>query len=77
MQTYPNEVEAGALDYAGKQAAAYIESIAKTDLAAFSAQDWQTMIAATCASYVDYIVRTRAMAIDAASKVITEADVPY
>jgi hypothetical protein len=40
MQEYPNEVEAGALDYAGKQAAAFIESIAKTDLATFSAQDW-------------------------------------
>ncbi len=72
-----NEIEIGALDYAGKQAAAFIESIAKTDLATFSAQDWQMMVQVACKGYVDHIVRTRAMANDAANKVITDADVPY
>lgn len=77
MQEFPNEIEAGALDYAGKQAAAYIESIRKTDLAEFGAMEWQQMIGCACKGYVDHIIRARSLANDAASKIITDADVPY
>ena len=51
----PNTHELNALAAAGNAGGAYIESLAKTDLAQFSAQEWATLVEVIVTAFQDHL----------------------
>ncbi len=51
----PNEHETNALIAAGEVGGAYIESLAKTDLAQFTAKEWATLIDVIVTAFQDHL----------------------
>ena len=52
----PNEPEVAAMRAAGDIAGQYIEAVARTDMATWSATDWHGFIEAICGAYVDSLI---------------------
>ena len=53
----PNTHELNALSAAGTEGGAYVESLAKTDLAQFTAQEWATLVEVVVSAYLDSLHR--------------------
>ena len=53
----PNTHELNALVAASAEGGAYVESLAKTDLALFTAQEWATLIEVIVTAYLDSLHR--------------------
>ena len=51
----PNTHELNALATAGAEGGAYVESLGKTDLAQFTAQEWATLIEVIVTAFQDYL----------------------
>lgn len=51
----PNQHEVNALDAAGAGGGEYVESIAKTDLATFTEQEWSTLIEVIVTAFQDHL----------------------
>ena len=51
----PNQHETNALAAAGATGGEYVESIAKTDLAAFTEHEWSTLIDVIVTAYQDHL----------------------
>lgn len=51
----PNPHEQNALAAAGAAGGAYVESLAKTDLAHFSAQEWATLVEVIVTAFQDHL----------------------
>jgi hypothetical protein len=49
----PTRHEVAAMEEAGNVAGAYLERLGKTDMAAFSYEEWMGLIEATCTGFVD------------------------
>ena len=53
----PNTHELNALAAAGTEGGAYVESLAKTDLAQFTTQEWATLVEVVVSAYLDSLHR--------------------
>ena len=51
----PNEHEMNALAAAGEVGGSYIESLAKTDLAQFTAKEWDTLVEVIVTAFQDHL----------------------
>ena len=51
----PNTHELNALAAAGAEGGAYVESLGKTDLALFTAQEWSTLIEVIVTAFQDHL----------------------
>lgn len=56
----PNEHEAAAMQDAAEIAGQYIEAIGRTDMAAWSVDEWRSFVEAICGAYVDSLVARQA-----------------
>ncbi len=65
----PNPIELAAMRQAGDRAGDYIDSLGRTDMAAWSKPEWTAFIAAICGSYVDALIDQQRGANEAARKV--------
>lgn len=65
----PNPIERAAMRRAGDCAGAYIDSLGRTDMAAWSATEWTTLVELICGSYVEALVDLQLAANEAARKV--------
>ncbi|MBW6398905.1 hypothetical protein KPL78_13660 [Roseomonas sp. HJA6] len=52
----PNEQEVAAMRAAGDIAGQFIETVGRSDMATWSAEDWRGFIEAICGAYVDSLV---------------------
>lgn len=53
----PNPHELNALAAASAEGGAYVESLGKTDLARFTAQEWDTLVEVIVTAYLDSLHR--------------------
>lgn len=51
----PNPHELNALAAAGAEGGAYVESLGKTDLARFTAQEWDTLVEVIVTAFQDHL----------------------
>ncbi len=51
----PNTHELNALAAAGAEGGAYVESLGKTDLARFTAQEWDTLVEVIVTAFQDHL----------------------
>ena len=51
----PNTHELNALATAGAEGGAYVESLGKTDLARFTAQEWDTLVEVIVTAFQDHL----------------------
>ena len=51
----PNEHEMNALAVVGAEGGSYIESLAKTDLAQFTAKEWATLVDVIVTAFQDHL----------------------
>ena len=51
----PNTHELNALAVAGAEGGAYVESLGKTDLARFTAQEWDTLVEVIVTAFQDHL----------------------
>ena len=51
----PNTPELNALAAAGAEGGAYVESLGKTDLARFTAQEWDTLVEVIVTAFQDHL----------------------
>ena len=51
----PNTHELNALSAAGGEGGAYVESLGKTDLALFTAQEWATLVEVIVTAFQDHL----------------------
>lgn len=65
----PNPIELAAMRQAGDRAGDYIDSLGRTDMAAWSKPEWAAFIAAICGGYVDALIDQQLAASEAARKV--------
>ena len=70
----PNPIERAAMRQAGERAGDYIDSLGRTDMAAWSASEWAAFIEVICGGYVDALIDQQVAANAAARKV---AGVPF
>lgn len=49
----PDEDEQGALEFASQMAGEFVESLGKTDLATFTADEWATLVECAVTGYQD------------------------
>ena len=52
----PDEHEQAALEFASQMGGEFVESLGKTDLAAFSAEDWATLVECIVTGYQDKLM---------------------
>lgn len=73
----PTDTETAAMQHAGFCAGAYIDSLGKTDMAAWSEVEWMQFIEAVCTGYVDALVRRMNEVMTAYGKVkISDKEIP-
>jgi hypothetical protein len=65
----PNDIELIAMQRAGNLAGEYLDTLKSTDLAAFSAEQWNSLIQTVCMGYVTSLVELRLDADTAMRKV--------
>lgn len=53
----PNEYEISAMNQAGDVAGQYIDTIGRTDMATYTAEEWRGFVAAVCGAYVDALMQ--------------------
>lgn len=56
----PNEHELAAMAAASDAAGEYIESLRQTDMARWTAEQWQQFIEVVCGNYVDHLCQRQA-----------------
>ncbi len=67
--TDPNAIELAAMATASDRAGEYIESLRKTDMAAWTPAEWASFIEVVCGGYVDSLCAQQAAAMEALAKV--------
>lgn len=67
--TDPNAIELAAMAHASDRAGEYIESLSKTDMAQWTAEEWSAFIEVVCGGYVDSLCAAQATAMEALAKV--------
>ena len=65
----PNEQEVAAMRAAGDIAGQFIEAVGRTDMATWSAADWNGFVEAICGAYVDSLVEQQIAINTAVAKV--------
>lgn len=67
--TDPNAIELAAMAHASDRAGEFIEALRKTDMAAWTPEEWAQFIEVVCGGYVDSLCAAQAAAVEALAKV--------
>lgn len=69
--TDPNAFEQTAMAYASDCAGEFIDSVGITDMAKWSAEQWQQFVGVICGGYVDALLRQQAEVAEAVGRIQT------